>query len=321
MNRAPRLSSPLRLGPRLPCHGTTALTVKNYASRRRNRGVSMNRIVCLPEGLTGGSRVGDAPQSTDVWAIGDAYEPYVGRWSRAVAHRFLAWLAVPSGGRWLDVGCGTGALSEVILEATSPIEVIGIDSSAAYVAYARSRVPDRRARFDVSDARALPFAAETFDGVVSGLVLNFVPDPAAAVAEMVRVARPGGVVGVYVWDYAGGMDLMRRFWDAAVSLDPAARELDEGQRFGDICRPELLADLFREAGLRRVEARSVDVPTLFRDFDDFWEPFLGGQGPAPAYVVDLNEERRTVLRERIRADLPFADDGSILLGARAWAVR
>jgi SAM-dependent methyltransferase len=263
----------------------------------------------------------DTPQPIDVWASGDAYQPYVGRWSRAVARQFLAWLDLPPGGRWLDVGCGTGALSETILEVTLPSEVVGIDPSADYVAYARGHVPDPRAHFAVGDARAMPFAPAAFGGVVSGLVLNFVPDPAAAVAEMARVSRPGGVVAAYVWDYSGGMELMRRFWDAAVALDPAARDLDEGRRFGAICRPESLAALFRNAGLRRVETRAVDVPTLFRDFDDYWTPFLGGQGPAPSYTMALSEDHRTALRERLRADLPIAPDGSIPLVARAWAVR
>jgi SAM-dependent methyltransferase len=263
----------------------------------------------------------DRPRSVDVWASGDAYEPYVGRWSRAVARQFLAWLDMPPGGRWLDVGCGTGALSETILDVTFPSEVVGIDPSPEYVAYARSHVPDSRAHFEVGDARAMSFAPAGFDGVVSGLVLNFVPDPAAAVAEMARVCRPGGAVAAYVWDYSDGMELMRRFWDAAVALDPAARELDEGRRFGAICRPETLAGLFRDARLRRVETRAVDVPTLFRDFDDYWTPFLGGQGPAPGYAVSLSEDRRVALRERIRADLPIAADGSIPLMARAWAVR
>lgn len=271
--------------------------------------------------MIGRFRTVDTPQPADVWASGDAYEPYVGRWSRAVARQFLAWLGMPPGGRWLDVGCGTGALSETILDVALPSEVVGIDPSAGYVAYARSRVRDPRAHFDIGDARALPFAAGTFDVVVSGLVLNFVPDPAVAVAEMARVARRGGAVATYVWDYSGGMELMRRFWDAAVALDPAARELDEGRRFGAICQPERLADLFRDAGLHRVEARAVDVLTLFRDFADYWTPFLGGQGPAPGYAMALSEARRAALRERIRANLPIAADGSIPLVARAWAVR
>jgi SAM-dependent methyltransferase len=262
----------------------------------------------------------DKSQPADVWASGDAYEPYVGRWSRAVAREFLAWLGMPPGGRWLDVGSGTGALSETILDVTLPSEVVGIDPSPEFVAYAKSHVADPRAHFDVGDARGLPFASAAFDGVVSGLVLNFVPDPAAAVAEMARVARHGGAVAAYVWDYSGGMELMRRFWDAAVILDPVARELDEGRRFGAICRPDVLSGFFRDAGLRNVESRAVDVPTQFRDFDDYWTPFLGGQGPAPGYAMALSEDRRAALRERIRAALPIAADGSISLVARAWAV-
>lgn len=258
---------------------------------------------------------------SDVWVSGDAYEPYVGRWSRAVARRFLAWLAVPAGSRWLDVGCGTGALTEAVLETLAPAEVVGVDPSPAYIAYARQRIHDPRVRFEIGDALDLPVPSGSFDAVVSGLVINFVSDPAGAVASMARAARSGGTVGAYVWDYAGGMELMRHFWDAAVALDPAARELDEGERFAAVCRPDALADLFRGAGLRDIETTAVEVPTVFRDFDDYWEPFLGGQGPAPGYAVALGEDRRAALRERIRAGLPVAADGSIPLTARAWAVR
>ena len=257
---------------------------------------------------------------TDVWASGDAYEPYVGRWSRLVAREFLRWLDVRTGQRWLDVGCGTGALTETILETAAPAQVDGVDRSDGYVAYARERVRDARARFQVGDAQALPGALEAYGAVVSGLVLNFVPDPARAVAEMKRVASVGAPVGVYVWDYAGRMELMRHFWDAAVALDPRASELDEGVRF-PICRPEPLAELFRGAGLVEVAARAIDVPTTFRDFDDYWTPFLGGQAPAPGYCMSLSEARREALRERIRAGLPIRSDGTIRLVARAWAVR
>jgi SAM-dependent methyltransferase len=259
-------------------------------------------------------------EQQDVWADGAAYEPYVGRWSRLVAREFLAWLDVPTRGRWLDVGCGTGALSQAILADADPIAVKGVDQSPGYVTYAHARVIDERARFEVADARALPGEAAVFDAVVSGLMLNFVPEPGSAVAEMSRVARPGTTVAAYVWDYAGEMQLMRHFWNAAVALDPAARELDEGQRF-PICQPGALAALFRDAGLQHVEARGIDVPTVFHDFDDYWSPFLGGQAPAPGYAMSLTEERRAELRERIRAGLPIAADGSISLIARAWAVR
>ena len=151
-------------------------------------------------------------------------------------------------------------------------------------------------------------------------MLNFVPQPSRAVAEMQRLARVGGTVAAYVWDYAHQMQLMRSFWDAAVALDPAASMLDEGQRF-PICQPEPLMQLFRTEGLREVEVRLIDIPTVFRDFDDYWSPFLGGQGPAPGYTMSLSEEQRRALRERLRATLPMAADGSIHLIARAWAVR
>jgi SAM-dependent methyltransferase len=227
---------------------------------------------------------------------------------------------MPPGVRWLDVGCGTGALSASILAHAAPREMMGIDPSAGYVAFAQEQVQDPRMHFEVADARALPYEAGTFDAVVSGLVLNFVPNPGQAMAEMARVVRAGGTVAAYVWDYAGRMELMRHFWDAAVALDPAARELDEGRRF-PLCQPGPLADLLRDAGLSDVEVRAIDVPTVFRDFDDYWSPFLGGQAPAPGYAISLDEERRARLRERIHAGLPFQADGSIHLIARAWAAR
>ncbi len=257
---------------------------------------------------------------TDAWNSGDAYEPYVGRWSRLVAREFLGWLAVPACRRWLDVGCGTGALSQTILALADPSEVVGIDPSPAYVAFARHRVKGARIRFEVEDAQALQAAPASFDAVVSGLVLNFVSEPDRAVSEMARVARPGGTVAAYVWDYAEGMQLMRHFWDAAVALDPSAQELDEGRRF-PLCEPEPLTDLFRRSGLEEVEVRAIDVPTVFRDFDDYWSPFLGGQAPAPGYAMSLSEERRAALRERIRAGLPTNPEGEHHLIARAWAVR
>jgi SAM-dependent methyltransferase len=255
----------------------------------------------------------------DVWASGTAYDPYIGRWSRLVAREFLAWLAIPAGRRWLDVGCGTGALSQTILETASPRDVLGIDASERYVAHARRKVTDGRARFAVGSAGALACVSAAHDAVVSGLVLNFVPEPGEAVAEMGRAVVPGGTVAAYVWDYAGEMQLIRHFWDAAVAIDPGL-ERDEGRRF-PLCRPDPLAQLFGGAALNQVEVRAIDVPTVFRDFDDYWSPFLGGQGPAPAYAMSLSDERRATLRERIRGRLPIAADGSIRLIARAWAVR
>ncbi len=264
----------------------------------------------------------DRAGGVDRWDSGGAYEPYVGRWSRLVAREFVRWLAVPPGSRWLDVGCGTGALTQTVLEHAAPSEVVGIDPSAAYIASAGARMDDDpRAHFELGDAQALRAAAATFDVVVSGLVVNFVvPQAEPAVAEMARVTRPGGTVAAYVWDYAEGMGLMRYFWDTAGVLDPKAKELDEGRRFW-LCQPEPLSRLFLTAGLEDVEVRAIEVPTYFRDFDDYWSPFLGGQGPAPSYAMSLSEERRAELRERIRASLPGDPDGGIPLTARAWAIR
>lgn len=256
----------------------------------------------------------------DVWAAGDRYEPYVGRWSRLVAVQFVQWLTVPVEKDWLDVGCGTGALTQVILETSKPRSVRAIDPSPAFVEYARERTADRRASFQVGEAQAIPLEDASVDAVVSGLVLNFVPDVPTAAGEMARVVRSGGVVAAYVWDYAGKMELMRHFWDAAVALDPAASDLDEGPRF-PICSDKALFDLFVGIGLDGVEVRAIDVPTRFRDFDDYWSPFLGGQGPAPGYAMSLDEDRRNALRDRLREQLPSDADGTIELIARAWAVK
>jgi SAM-dependent methyltransferase len=256
----------------------------------------------------------------EVWAVGDAYEAYVGRWSRRVAEAFLHWLDVPVDRRWLDVGCGTGALTATVLSAADPTQVIGVDTSAGFLANARTRIVDTRSAFCAGDARSLPLPDRRFDAVVSGLALNFVPDPRRAAAECARVTSSGGVAAAYVWDYAEGMAMMRRFWDAATALDPAAAELDEGHRF-PLCQPEPLRALWTDAGLGNVTVDAIEVPTVFADFDDYWRPFLGGQGPAPGYTMSLSEDRRGALRDLLRARLPSGPDGSISLTARAWAVR
>jgi SAM-dependent methyltransferase len=257
----------------------------------------------------------------NVWVSAGAYEAYMGRWSRLVAREFLAWLAVPPARRWLDVGCGTGALADTVLAMANPSTVTGIDPSADFIGYARTEIADPRATFEVGDARALPVETATHDAVVAGLSLNFVPEPEVAAEEMARTARPDATVGAYVWDYAGDMQLVRWFWRVAGALDPSALEFDQGHRF-PLCRPDPLAALFRAAGLTAVEVRAVDVPTTFRDFDDYWSPhLLGGSSPAPRYTMSLPEDHRAALREKLRETLPIAPDGSIHLIARAWAVR
>lgn len=260
----------------------------------------------------------DAPREN--WADGDAYESYVGRWSRPVAHEFIRWLNQTPQLRWLDVGCGTGALSATILTLANPSAVKGNDPSSGFLAVARKNIPDPRFEFAVGSAQSIPEPSSNYDVAVSGLVLNFVPEPLEAVREMARVVRSGGTVAVYVWDYAGKMELMRYFWDAAVALDHEVAAVDEGKRF-PICDPDALATCFSSAGLGDIETRAMEVPTVFRDFDDYWSPFLGGQGSAPSYVATLSSDKRERLRERLRATLPFQSDGSLDLIGRAWAVR
>ncbi len=258
--------------------------------------------------------------SNDVWESGASYEPYIGRWSRLVAQEFVHWLAIPEGKVWLDVGTGTGALTQTILDLAKPKELRGMDRSKDYVAFVQSQVHDPRATFEVGNAQNLPVESESFEAVVSGLVMNFVPQPDQMIAEMARVVHAGGTVALYVWDYSGRMQMLRHFWNAASALDTAARELDEGWRFS-ICNPNSLRYLFEHAHLSQVEVRPIDVWAEFKDFNDYWSPFLGGQGPAPGYVMSLSEERRTQLRHKIYNSLPFALDGTIPLVLRAWAVK
>lgn len=258
-------------------------------------------------------------QVSDTWERGNAYEQYVGRWSRQVAPLFLSWLGIPAGRRWLDVGCGTGALCAAIVDRCSPASVVGVEPSEGFLKSSKENLADRVA-LQQGSATAIPLGDGSVDVTVSGLVLNFVPDQPSGLAEMARVTRKGGTIAGYVWDYAGKMELMRHFWDTAVELDANAARLDEGPRF-PLCRPQALAKLFADGGLEGVEVQPIDIPTRFTSFDDYWQPFLGGQGPAPAYAMSLDEAARARLRQRLRERLPTAADGSISLVARAWAVR
>jgi len=251
---------------------------------------------------------------------GSTYEDFMGRWSRRLAREFVSWLAVPAGEHWLDVGCGTGALTTAVCDQARPASVLGCDPAAPFVEYASRHSAHERASFVVAGVGTLPARPDGYGSVSSLLALNFFPDHAAAVSEMRSVGRPGGTVSACVWDYAGRMEFLRRFWDAAVAQDPAARKLDEGARF-PICRPDALIDLFRDAGLADVACDAIEVPTRFAGFDDFWRPLLGGTGPAAAYVASLDDDRRGRLARRLEDDLPRDRDGSMALVARAWAVR
>lgn len=261
----------------------------------------------------------DAGPGSPVWSRGDPYERYMGRWSRPVAREFVRDLGLPPSLSWLDVGCGTGALTAAILSHALPREVVGIDPSPGMVAVARRQLREG-VRFAEGEAGRIPMGDATFDVVVSGLVLNFVPDLAATLAEMRRVVRPRGIVAAYVWDYAEGMQLLRHFWDAATALRPAARELDESARFPS-CNPAALSAAFAQAGFIDVAVAPITVDTTFRDFDELWAPFHEGVGPGPAYVRSLDETQAIQLRERLRSRLTARDDGAIALTARAWAVK
>ncbi|WP_395292280.1 class I SAM-dependent methyltransferase [Kitasatospora hibisci] len=269
--------------------------------------------------------MGTDAENTDVWALGSAYDRYMGRWSRLVAEEFVPWLGCADGLQWLDVGCGTGVMSAVVAARCRPRTVVGIDRSERFVRSAREAAPDTTGaaptrRFVVADATALPVRRQSCDVAASALVLNFLPDPAAAVARMADSVRPGGTVAAYVWDYADGMGFLRRLWDAAAEADPSAAALDEGRRF-PLCRPQALYALWAGAGLADISTTAIEVPTVFADFDDLWGPFLAGQGPAPAYVASLPPVERDRLRSLFSAAVPQGADGSITLTARAWAVK
>lgn len=257
----------------------------------------------------------------DAWQAGDSYDRYMGRWSRRIAPRFLDWIGAGDGLDWLEVGCGTGALSAAIVAQCKPKSLISIDPSEGFILKARANVPDGRVEFQVGDAQALTFETASRDAVVSALVLNFVPDKQKALAEMKRVTRVGGMVGFYVWDYpGGGIEFMRAFWNAAAALDPDARELTEDKRF-PFCTQDKLADLAVATGLTSVDCVPIEVATVFKDFEDYWHPFTLGAGPAPGYCVSLDPEARQRLKGKLQDDLPRDKDGSIPLKARAWAVK
>jgi SAM-dependent methyltransferase len=256
----------------------------------------------------------------DGWVAGATYEDFMGRWSRRLAPEFVSWLQIPGEAHWLDVGCGTGALTDAICDHAEPASVAGCDPAAAFIEYASEHSEDNRASFVVAGAGSLPSHVGGYGSVTSLLALNFFPDPEAAVREMRSVTAPEGTVSACVWDYAGQMEFLRRFWDVAVAEDSRAREFDEGVRF-PICRLEALANLFNGANLADVSCEAIVIPTEFASFDDYWTPLLAGTGPAAAYVTSLDADRRAALARNLEQSLPRGRDGAILLSARAWAVR
>lgn len=260
------------------------------------------------------------PAADDRWAAGSSYEDFMGRWSHLLAARFVSWLDVPHDRHWLDVGCGTGALANAVCAHARPASVTGCDPAEPFIEFARDHVRDTRVTFVVAGVDSLPRRPDGFDSIASLLALNFFPAPEAAMRNMRSAAARHGTVSACVWDYAGRMEFLRHFWDAAVTIDPTAVALDEGHRFPD-CHPDGLTRLFRGAGLLDVRCEAIEIPTVFASLEDYWRPFLGGTGPAPAFVASLAAGRRDLLARRLENGLPREPDGGIALVARAWAVR
>ena len=255
-----------------------------------------------------------------MFSLGDAYERFMGRWSRALAPRLVEFAGVRDGDDVLDIGSGTGALTAAVAAAAPSSRIVGIDPSAPYVAFAQEQLSAERIRFEVGDAQQLPLADSSFDRTLSLLILNFVPDRDRALREMMRVTRPGGTVGAAVWDYGSGMEMLRVFWDEVVAFDPGMEP--RAERHMALCREGELAALWRQHRLDGVAEQPLTIETPFSSFDDYWTPFLGNQGPAGAYVAGLESDKREQLRRRLRHRLlGDASDRPFTLHARAWAVR
>ncbi len=255
----------------------------------------------------------------DSWKSGDSYEFYMGRWSKLIAEQFVDWISPKPNLRWLDIGCGSGALSEAVVNKHCPESIIAIDQSESFVLTAQHRLGSK-ASCRVGNAMSLPLDDAAVDIAVSGLVLNFISEPERALEEMRRVTGKDGMVAVYIWDYAGKMEFLNLFWDTAVKLNPGVSDLHEGRRFPD-SNAERLIDLFNRVGFSEIEAHPIDIVTHFDDFDDYWKPFLGGQGPAPTYVSKLNDSDRKHLEDALAQSVPVEEDGSIIFSARAWATK
>jgi SAM-dependent methyltransferase len=255
-----------------------------------------------------------------MFSAGDAYERFMGRWSRELAPLLVKFAGVHNGDAVLDLGSGTGALTAAIAAAAPSSRIIGIDPAAPYVALAERRHPNDRVRFEMGDAQRLRFADESFDQTLSLLVLNFIPDRAKALDEIIRVTRSGGTLSAAVWDYGHGMQMLRVFWDEAVLLNPTMDARDE--RHMPLCREGELGTLWRDHRLQDVSEEALEIRMRFSSFDEYWAPFLERQGPAGEYVASLRaserEQLRLRLRRRLLGDRP---DRPIVLAARAWAVR
>jgi ubiquinone/menaquinone biosynthesis C-methylase UbiE len=255
-----------------------------------------------------------------MFAASAGYERFMGRWSRLLAPEFIAFAGVKNGDRVLDVGTGTGSAASAVEVRMPASQIVGVDPSPGFIAYAQKNAKSNRAHYEVGDAQGLKFRDGSFDNTLALLVMNFIPDHNKAVAEMRRVTRPGGLVSACVWDYNAGMQSLRFFWDEAVALDPAIEPKDE--RHMKLSHQGQLAGLWKNAGLVNVHEKPLTIDQAFASFDDYWGPFTKGAGPGGAYVVSLPEGRRQQLEMRLRTRvLGDRRDGTFTLKAKAWCVR
>jgi SAM-dependent methyltransferase len=253
---------------------------------------------------------------------GAAYERFLGRWTSRLAGALLDFAELPADGPVLDVGCGTGSVAFELRRRFPERSVWAVDASAAYVAFARGRPGGESIRFEQADAADLPFDAGLFSASIAQLALNFMPDPGRAVQEMRRVTRPGGEVAAAVWDFQGGLVCQRIFWDTAAALDPQAGMVRDRLFSHPLARPEGLSRLWQASGFRDIDSGSLTIRMDYANFDDYWEPLLGGQGPFGAYVAGLPDGRRAVVRAAVRdAYRSGGPDGPRSLTATAWAIR
>ncbi|MGH7060090.1 MAG: class I SAM-dependent methyltransferase [Stellaceae bacterium] len=251
-----------------------------------------------------------------------AYERLMGRWSPLLARQLIDWAGIAKGDRVLDLGCGTGSLALALCARPEPAAIVGIDIAPPYIAYAAERSADPRLSFAVGDAGALELAEGSFDRALSQLALNFMSEPARAIAGMRRVTRTGGVVAAAVWDFPGGLVYQRIFWDTAAALDPAADRARARHYSSPLTGPGQLVDGFGAAGLDNVEGRSLTIRQEYRDFADYWQPIEQAQGPVGDYVKSLEPERLAALAEAVRrAYLAGGADGPRSMAATAWAAR
>ena len=262
------------------------------------------------------------PSSTYHASDGAAYEIFLGRWTQLLAPHFLDFAAFAPEGALLDVGTGTGSLAYAMAARWPSRRILGVDVAEPYIAYARSKATGAAPEFKIADASALPHSDGAFAGAAAQLVLNFVPNAAAAAKELRRVTRRGGTVAAAVWDFRGGLVYQRMFWDTAAGIDPHAGDARDRLFSGALALPDGLPNLFRNAGLTDVQRGSLTIRMTYANFEDYWQPLLGGQGPVGTYIIALDDSRRRRIEDAVRrAFYSGSPDGERSLTATAWAVR